>query len=556
VRKDGQVIRLHGDLVANGEKETSRKQEFENCVNQIDLSGDLGFAVDDIVKAMSRLSVTDAEKRQVEVVKNQINSERLARQNSRNKIFLEQLGTYRDSLEKAIKQDADHDSVKKLSSLVLSIEKLTDSSTAFVDGKSGISTTIKRNANNLILQARTKINEIETSNRAANELNELVKHVNNPVRFASELEGFASRFGDDRNSVGFSRTANEKPILSGLQKWQQLAILLDRNSLESMSPDQAEKTEQQLVNLSKQLSIDDASGSLQQLYKYLAQRKSVPQGGSRMVRQLRSVFAQSSFSKIQTIQRKDGEIRYLSSPFDPQGGTTYRYFYKNASTRSDKQNTNDRLSEAPHCKIARELTLRLEAGQLSDFEGLVTELIATTVDTGPDTGIPVDPIVQCEFLDQILLFAKLTSPSLKPFSEEHRSKIKSQKLLAVDWKAPYAVSDSPRVLAKNFLADFKNEFAELKVTLENSAVDFPEMSTWRNIKNYSAVGFLYQNNSSWKIVFSQNIEPSSKLYCFVPKANGSANFEPIGQYEAGQFKGETSNFRQAGRPVFIFSDKK
>lgn len=556
VRKDGEVIRLHGELVANGEKEASRKQEFDRYVKQVDLTGDMGFAIEDIVKAIDQLSITNTEKRQTEILKNQINSERMLRQNARNQRFLKELGKYRDSLERIINQDVNHESVRDLSSLIIGIEKLTDSSTAFVDGKSGISTTIKRNANNLVLQASARIKEIETANQAIAELNEMARRVNDPVRFASGLKDFANRFADDKNSVEFSRTANEVEIWTGLQNWQKLAATHNSISLESISPKEAAKKRQRLQQLSQKLSIEGTSNSVNLLAKYLNDRATVPKDGARTIRQLKSVFTQPSFSAIQVVRTKNGEVRYLSAPFDPQGDTKYRYFDKNASTRTDSREAEDQFAEAPHCEIAKKLATTLETGQVNDFQELIVNLVATTLEDQPGAGIPLDPILQCEFLDQILLFAKLTSPALKPFSEKYRNEMKTQKLLVVDWKAPYPADAPSRASASNFLKNFERKFADLRSKQKKKSTDMAEVSSWHAVKDYSIVGFLYRTNSSWKVATSQKIDSTAKLYCLIPTAKDTAKFELLGDYTAKSFANVSIGSLQAGRPVFILSPKK
>ena len=552
IKNDGEIIRLYDQLIAAESTEDARQSDLVQLIEKVQLTGPLGVDLDDYINEAIQIAVTESEKSQLKVLGNRLRSERQTRQNDRNTLFMKNLEPIQGSLENLISEEVQLDTIAELKILIARVEKLSYSATSRVDGMSGISSMIERNAANVVMKAQARIREIEMSNQAIRDLGKLKTKLQRQAQFAAAIDTFASRYPDDPNTQDFLSSSKERDVWKSFESWRDLAVNLDGKELESITPNESKKLIEQISLASQNPRIAKPAISTQELTRFLVQRQSAPTGGQTLASRLKTTFEQPGFAKIEAVQRGDKLYYVLSSEEN-----TFKYYIKSGEALSTKKKDGDIVGSAPHCEVASQLAVLSDVDQINDYEQLIVRLIESALGANLtiDSGLELDALVQCEFLDQILLFAKFTSPQLKDFVEKQRLDIQTNALLGTEWQAHDEEVDKSRNKAQQFLGRFKKDFVEVRKDLITSENDFSEMIKWKAIKDYSVIGFLYRTKSKWLVETVQRVENGADMYCLIPSTDGSAGFEKIGEFDSGSLNNMSDSLLQAGRPVFVFSPK-
>ena len=567
-QNDAEIIRLINQLKSDKQAEDTRLESLDQLIALVDLKGPLEINLDDFLREAEQLSATSDEKQQVEALKNRLNSERQIRQNKRNQIFLDKLKPIQAELESLVNGKADATTTKKLDVLIEKIEKSIYVAKERVDGKAGVSRLIEQTAENLSKKAKSRIENIAADRKSMAAFALLKTKTGTFPRYAQGLEDYAQKFPDNLNSAEFKVTAREVKFWEGFRAWQLIAKQVDPEILFVCTPEEADALLDQ-IEAAKSINVGIADKAINELVALLERQKLKPTNGLNNIKLLKSYFDQSEFADLE-IAVSGNEFYYLAQPFDPNTDKTFKYFTDNSGTAgTSKKDFISRL--APHCLVSQQVTKKLDAAITSlkpgptdaAIEGNINELIIELASVVSGDGLDadsltsLDPLVQCEYLNQILLFTTLMSPELKSFAETQIAAMQGKKLTRNDWKAADSdlnENDSLRKIASRFLATFKKELDEEKEVSGVLTNELKEMSQWVELSDYRLVGLLYRIDDKWLVDSSIKIDDDQELYCVLPDENGSAKIQSMGVYKSDSL--ESNSFFQAGRLIYINPLKK
>ncbi len=209
--------------------------------------------------------------------------------------------------------------------------------------------------------------------------------------------------------------------------------------------------------------------------------------------------------------------------------------------------------------MSQQIRQKIDAYDGENFNRLIVELADIALGNGLDAGAltTLDQLVQCEYLNQILLFTTLMSPELKSFAEAQIATLQEKKLIRNDWKAASSEkneNESRRKIAARFLETFKSELDQEKEAPGVLSNEQSEMSQWIDRANDRHVGLLYRIDDKWLVDTSSKIDDGQELYCILPGANGSAKIQSVGAYNSDSL--DSNSFFQAGRLIYINSSEK
>ncbi|MDB4386266.1 hypothetical protein N9Z47_02760 [bacterium] len=563
LKKDGEVIRLVKELEASEKQEIQRVENFNRLVNLVDLEGSLDISLDDHLSEAENISKTAKERDKIQALKNRLLSERQLRQNKRDELFKEKLAPYETKLKQIINEKLNSQTIQAIDQLISDIEKLNFDSIEREDGKAGISSSMTRRASSLVEKAVARKEKIELENKSIVDLGKLKSQLNLPKTHAEAIRKYARQYPDNINSLDFDATADELDFLTNLQQWQAFAKQLNAELLNKLSPESAETLLKQLNSI-KSIDIGIPKSSLIELEEFLEKFKEVkspPDDLKENLDLLEDFFEQFKYEETKIALIGD-EFYYLSQPFDKAKETTIKFFIDDGRTQGKKLSVEEleklSVNLAPHCAISLEINNVLKTFADKDLEGGLLKLIEMALgsELDPEELQYLDPLVQCEYLRQLLLFTSLTSTRFKDFAEEQSTKLSIKNLAGNDWQARTAAIEDLRKDAVRYLRRFKEDFEELELEVGPSINDLEAMIKWKSIADYKVVGILLRTDDAWEIDFiSSQLEPNTPLFCLVPDSRGFLSEEEIGSYDANTNAYKDVPGLQAGRLVFTKTGK-
>ena len=516
-------------------------------------------ALDDTLSEIESAVRSDEEKSEFEIMKNRLNTERMQRQSQRDARFIELLSPHRKRLE-SLSSHGEFAAIEQLENVVGEIEVLLSRNESWVDGREGISRLIRENARNLIKKANAKISELTKSNEASIRLRTLKNELGNLNTYAVEVATFANRYSDQLNSADFKQTSTEEQVWLGFQRWQSLARELGSIKVAALTPNQASIILDKLASANRKLKLAALQSDLKELSQKLQTAKSATPVNPSLARRLKGTFEQASFAEIFLVDR-GGQRYYLAESFDPSSDRRFKYWKKSGGTQSStfKQDT-DKFGKAPHCERAKLIVDLIANSKPEEFEKLVIDMLDVALEKSNDNDdLSIDPLVQCEFADQILLFAKYSVPSMKTIAEEQRNALKADQLVGNQWKVGGEVSDEVRSRAINWLNEMRNLVEKKRKELVAEQEIQSSMTAWSKITKYRIVGLIYRVESNWVVdlIKKPDAQTPFPLYCLIPNATEGTSMKEIGSYENGVLSKpvDASMFR-AGRPVYILDNEK
>jgi len=557
IQGDGEIITSHSQLLKNETAESNRVGRFKTLIAEINLTGPLGRSIDDTLEQADKLAQTESEKNEVTILKNKLVTARIERQNLRKEEFLKKLMPIQAAFKTATDSPASESSVDQLADLKVELENLIAGSTLFIDGLPAVSLSMAQNARNLLAQVDARIAGMAASDAAQSSRAGLIKRFGTPGRFAAALETFAKNYPDDINSADFLEAAAKKGTWESFAKWQDTAKsfreVLNR---EGLSPDAAKNLKEGLEESSSKMVMADYETSLELTREFLNEKQQQkPQGqiDKDLLNDTLSFLRKHKYSDIQIVKRS-GKVLYLAS----SGSNSFRYFKSEAtgSTGSLAYDPGERSKEAPHCEHASKLKAMLKDSKGRLAKDVMREMIEVALSPSADPTLIVEPLVQCEYIDQILYLTKFCVPELKEFAETERVRLDVQNVVGGVWKfaAEPKLPDLRRRAVKAIVS-FKEEWKDQLANSKTPEIDMTKTVEWTEIANYQPVGFLLlQRNNDWKVVTEKRLSKGTSLYVIKLSANNETSLKNIGKYDAGALaENSDSSELIAGRPVFVLS---
>lgn len=546
LQSDAEIIRSHGKLQKNFSDEQNRVQRLAKLFQSLDLTGPLDDKFDQQIIEAETLVQSDAEKRQLEITKNNLKTARLERQSERTEAFLATLKPLQTQIETTVKRPRNMDSIEQLNNSIDSIEKLLAGSDQRIDGEVAVSGTIRQAAQSLIRRAQDRIAEIESSNQIATSLSRLAGNLDSFERYANAMQDFIERFPSDVNSPSFVQTQTEKNIWLAFQQWQSLARETESVALNSLTPEEAAAMFAKLKSATQNLELTQWRDSIRELGVFLSQERTTVAMPDGLLKRIKETFEQEKYTNIQSIQRGQ-EFYYLSEPFVP-GKKTFKYFAEGTKTKSTSLLESDSVKQAPHCQTAKRLGESLNNADAQSPSQLVNELIELVL----TADAAIDPLVQIEMLDQLLLFGKYSVPEFKDFADAQRKELAH--LIGKDWKAHNETGAlDARKDAPPKLIAFRQHWKSRSANKEQDQAVVEDLKQWTELNRFRPVGFLYQESDQWAVGTKDSIADGDVLYCLIPLTGNQAELKQVGEYDTGTLANmQNPNLLQAGRPVFVF----
>ncbi|MDA7858687.1 hypothetical protein N9B05_02610 [Mariniblastus sp.] len=560
IRKDAEVIRLNNQLLTAKENEISRSAKFFELIKLVDLEGRLELNIDDYLDEAEKIATTAEEKSRVEALENQLLSERQIRQNRRNETFKQQLRPLQEELVKSISEDINNDSIGNLEGLISKIEKLVWNASERVDGKAGISNLAVKNAANLIEAAKNRKREIEMASQSIAALALIKDQVERPGEYSEVLTRFASKYPDNRNSLGFRKTATEVVFWTGLKEWQDFARSIDFENIDGLPAAEAKALIQKLKSVMA-IDVGIPTEVISSLEKSLEARSKAPVDDGKNRGLLKSWFEQSQYEELEIICNQSDDqddYLYLAVPFEADD-ETFKFFIENSKTQGGRVGSKLYSSQlAPHCVVSGRIIKAIDSNEAKTVYELTIRLITETLGEGlgADSKGCLDPLVQCEYLNQILLFTMLMSPELRDFAEEQQRELQTKKLTGNDWKAMNEENNDKRKVAKKYLGKVQDDIDKFMSESESSEKDLVDFSKLKSIPDYKIAGLLYKTKTKWVIDPLIQLEEQAPLFCLKPDAGGSSKLVSIGFFDLNNDEIAENEALQAGRPVYTYTGKR
>lgn len=216
----------------------------------------------------------------------------------------------------------------------------------------------------------------------------------------------------------------------------------------------------------------------------------------------------------------------------------------------------DIIGQAPHCKLSNGILSLLTTGGEDGYDQLVLDMLNLALTPTPksqDTeNLVVDELVQCDFVDQILLFAKYATPSLKVFAERERAILRDADVVGTDWLgADGDVTIDARSKARRLLGELRPKLAEIQIAIDEEKAKIVAAMVWTQVADFHVAGFVYQRDGDWVVDAIEDIADQVPVFCLLPISSDTIKIEQIGHFEAGDFRSTDATAIQAGRPIYI-----
>jgi hypothetical protein len=578
LRSNPKIIQLFDELNRNENKENDRVEKFNELLKLVrtplENGGPLELELDDAIRSAKKIAessisekVLAEENDTIETLEIRLNTERLKRQAERNAIFNQAMQPLKAELS-VLRQKNDIDTIASLRRLIEEIEILLSKNLKRIDGKSGVDSSLERDANDRIKQAKDQISNIELSNRSAAALLDLKSKISGSPSYSDALRSYVQSYPDSINSADFAETADEGKTRDGWNDWTETARIVISTDLYNLSADNVALLNGKITNAETKLQITDFSSAASLLKKILENEKTPVANPAGRLAQLKHFFQITKHTNISVVQR-DGDHFYLENPIHQGEDSRFHYFESpEKEPVSQKIKKDDRTGKAAHCKIALEVIEALEREILNKelkTKKTILNLLEKCSARSSINDLDVDPLVMCSFADRIFLTAIKLEPeksesAFKAFAKEQREKLKSvlePSGQSIDWQFSSG-SQIARQPADLYLKDLKLELAVLEEMVSQEQKDYASIKAWANkVTRFKICGMLYRDSlGGWKILKTTTIPNNVSLYCLAPTSDTEAKFERIAIYRNGAIETNQSVTIQAGRLVLVELNKK
>jgi len=169
-------------------------------------------------------------------------------------------------------------------------------------------------------------------------------------------------------------------------------------------------------------------------------------------------------------------------------------------------------------------------------------------------GPNIDPLVQADFVDQLLTLIEETSPNLKSFATQQRELLRQGQVVGLSWRN--VLDDNAkagRPKAQRALEAIRQSYPSAQKLIDDH---MGSLKTWSQLANYRPVGVIYKKGEQWIADVEMSVKDGQPLYCILPGRRDSASFDKIGTYASGIIdQGNSVLPLQAGRPIFVLNEQ-
>ena len=555
-KSDNEISQLHARMASLEKDESDRISMFEDAIGRVDLEKELGDEADNSIDRARQYASTGSDNQRLQNLKRDLDEARKKRQQQRTDTYLaaaEPLETELASMLAKVK--AATAMPEAIAGVVEKLDTLKNDSLKRSDGLAGITLSAKQQTEELINEANLVLDRSRQKKKSAEAITTLKEQAVKLRNLGSALTRFEKLYPQNPNSQGFKLSAGESNHWKGLRFWQDIAKTIRQYNIEKIGLDELKTLHDKMKTASGLTKLTNWPESLQATTEFLAAMTSDHADLLRQLGDAQAFFKQKNFTEIQVLHR-DGLRYYLTHQFDP----TERKFtyYKRGQAQEERRYQDDKIGGlAGHCKLAKDISTQFENFS-GDTDRALLELLKTTLVRSKEltvmNGPSIDPLVQADFVNEILILIEKTSPNLKTFASRQRDLLKRAQILGLPWRnVQDDNANKARPRADQILDTIRRNYPDAQKLIDKN---MESMKTWTQVANYDPVGIIYMRGEQWIADVQQPVTDGTPLYCLLPGRNDSSSLNKVGTFSSGFVEqGNSVLPLQAGRPIFVIKEQ-
>jgi hypothetical protein len=372
-------------------------------------------------------------------------------------------------------------------------------------------------------------------------------------RYASALRYYAASFPESPLSADFQVAAEEQPMWEGLEAWNQLADVLERANLPSLSPDRARSLQQQIDQTAGDHPGYPQATDFDRLSPFLEAVGRRTKNDVPAVEDVKQFFTNPVIFGLWMVQTRSGQRYYTpQEPKDHPYAVRVSYFtdYVQRADITIKAQDIELMGRAPQSVLAEEVLRQLTrlGSDTSNWESFFYHLIQAVT-----AARDVDPILHVTMFQRVLETACNGSYPLQRAFTPHIGMLKAPGFsLNANWMNPSDEdANRSRAQARLLLENLPGAKDGFKEAFEEAARLRLQLMTTK-FTRYRWIGWLKRDaNLQWSCVHG-TLKVDSGNVVIVRESTVGPEVLTIGSNRGGEIRlsGSTAAF-VAGRPVYL-----
>lgn len=554
VKSDNEITQLHAQMATLEKDEQQRVAMFEEVIRRLDLSGELGDRADDLIDRARQYASTDADNERLVDLKSQLDDARQQRQDKRTEVYLAAAKPIELELSAMLARVKNSTAMPEaLSGIVERLNALKTEAVKRTEGMAGVSSAAKQQTENLINEAQLVIERARKKKQSAQALTTLKQQAVKLRNLGDALARFEKLYPENPNSRDFRSSVAEQNHWDGFRQWQSIATTVRKYDISKMGDGELANLKDDMDAASELTRFTNWPQSLERTSQFVESMVSDRAELFRKLGDVRAFFNQKNYTQLHVLHRESDRY-YLAREFQPDQ-RTFSHFTRGQAQVERKYQDSDIGGLAGHCVLANEILKQFE-----DFSGDVDEallkLLSTVLRRSKEltavNGPTIDPLVQADFVDQILSLIEEISPNLRSFAVGQSELLQKAQVTGLSWRnVQDEGAKAARPKAEQAMEAIRRSFPEAQRVI---AEQMASMKEWGQLADFAPVGIVYRNGALWVADVAAPVQEGQALYCLLPGRRDTTSLEKVGVYRAGVVdQGDSVLPLQAGRPIFVLN---
>ncbi len=555
-KSDNEISQLHARMAKLEKDEAQRVAMFDEIVGRLDLTGGLGDEADDLIDRARQYAKTDSDNERLLDLKQKLDDARQQHQDKRTEAYLAAAKPIESELSAMLTKVKNSTAMPEaLTGIVEKLNTLKTDAVERTEGMPGVSLAAQQQTEDLINEANLVIDRSRKKKQSAQALTTLKEQAVKLRSLGDALSRFEKLYPENPNSRDFRSSMAEQNLWDGLRQWQAIATTVKKYDIEKFGKDELEDLQVDMENASELTRFTNWPESLEKTEEFVDSMVSDRTELFRKLGDVQAFFKQKNHTDLHVLHR-GGDRYYLTDNFQPEQ-RNFSYFVRGQAQVVDGYQASDIGGLAGHCELAKDILTQFETFS-GDVDQALLKLLRTALTRSKEltvkNGPTIDPLVQADFVDQILGLIEGLSPNLKSFAIQQRELLRKSQVTGLSWRNVRAEdAKAARPKAKQMLETIRRSYsAAQKIMAEKTAA----MKTWSALADFAPAGIIYKKGVLWIADVAVPVKEGQPLYCVLPGRRDTASFEKVGVYRAGVVdQGDSVLPLQAGRPIFVLSSK-
>lgn len=551
VQADGEIVEHLNRLREERRTETSRREEFESVLNQMDFSGPLDQRAQRTVERLEPLAVSDEEKRQFAALVSQLETERLNRQNQRNQLFQSRFDDLRNRLAN-ISSGVTTENLSKLQDLERELELFAQEPKNMIDGLPAVSSRLVEQIPVLQRQISGRVELVKRDMAAQERIAQLGKALPNVGAFSQALSEFASTYPSNSLSGSFRTAAGRKDQHEAFATWKNLARRPGWRELAKQTPEQALQLKTDLEAALSRISLSGTESSTMAtklVLEQMHQQQISPQLLTEC-EEFRKYFDRSDFTRQHIAITKGGDEKwhYLKEApkvMEAKSGAPPNIklvTYKDL-TKVDSTTAFPELDTIAHHGLAGQCTIKEQVDRLLvdtkplGRDRLLYELMKTlAAETKSPDGVPPDPILQALMIEKGLEVVANHGVLTKEFANKWTRRFKTIDVRSIDWmdhRKSRDVLNPMRKQLSELIQTIRGELGGVEISIGAMEESRRAIPNWIDQFEFEVAGWICQQDGKYVFYPVRDGLDRCTLLGFQDSQQDLVKLVPIGRCESG-----------------------